>query len=108
MSSQTSDSKRQGILQSETRYEAPLRSYGSPEEVIPGSYAMWLYPGHSLQQHFDVVLADLKVHISGTLHAIVKHVIYIASNVDDELLAAIRSDPGVDAVDFDYRAYLIE
>jgi hypothetical protein len=30
-------------------------------------------------------------------------VVYSARNIDDGLLAAIRSDPGVEAVDYDYK-----
>lgn len=35
-------------------------------------------------------------------------VVYSARDVDDELLAAIRLDPGVEAVEYDYKVHLIE
>ena len=42
------------------------------------------------------------MHIFDALYK--DRVVYSARFVDDALLAAIRSDPGVEAVDYDFRA----
>jgi hypothetical protein len=86
-------------------YEAPLRSLGGkPEDLVPGNYGVFLFPGHSLEQHFKAVKIDLTPHIMYIFDAIYKdRVVYSARNIDDGLLAAIRSDPGVEVVDYDYK-----
>jgi hypothetical protein len=90
--------------------EAPLRPHDAkPEDVVAGNYGVYLFPGYSLEQHSEFIKNDLTrhiMHIFDTLYT--DRVVYSSRNVDDLLLAAIRSDPGVEAVNYDYKIELIE
>ena len=52
-------------------YEAPLRSHGGqPEDLAPGIYGVYLFPGHSLEQHSKFIKTDLTpyiMHVFGTV-----------------------------------------
>lgn len=70
---------------------------------MPGFYGVYLFPGHSIEQHSAAIKTDLTPYIT---HIFDKHytdrVVYSARNVDNSLLAAIRSDLGVEYVTYDY------
>jgi hypothetical protein len=86
-------------------YEAPLRSHGGKvEELVPANYGVFLFPGHSLKQHYEFIKNDLTPLIMYGLDTLyTDRVVFCARNVDEALLAAIRSDPEVGAVDYDYK-----
>ena len=80
--------------------EAPLLPHNADlEKFVPGFYGVYLVPGHTLQQHFEAVKTDLTPHIYNVFDRLYPdRVVYGCKNVDGELLAAIRSDSGVEAV----------
>jgi hypothetical protein len=85
-------------------YEAPLR--GEPDDIVPGNYAVYLFPNYSLEQHSRTIKTDIALHIMNIFDTLYyDRVVYSAQDVDDSLLAAIRSDPGVEAVEYDYNVY---
>lgn len=97
------------LSQCSASYQAPMRFWGAPEEIYSEAYTVYLFPGHSLQQHFEAIYEDLKPYNLGVLDAIyLDKVVYVVQKVNDEMLAAIRSDPGVEFVDYDYMAYADE
>jgi hypothetical protein len=91
-----------GSIQSSSSvpYEAPL--LGCKGSVTSGEYAVSLYPGHSLEDH----LAVIGHHIGVTFHNdLFLHgsTVYWTNVIGKEMLAAIRSDPGVHSVSCDGR-----
>src|SRR3954452_18753158 len=88
--------------------KAPLRPpHSNPDNIIPGSYIVFLFPGQSLEQHSGVVKMDLLKYVRHIYEILYpEKVVYHAENVGDALLATIRSDSGVDLVDFDARTFL--
>jgi hypothetical protein len=80
--------------------EAPLLPHDADlEKFVPGFYGVYLVPGHTLHQHIETVKTDLTPYIYNIFDRLYPdRVVYGCEDVDDELLAAIRSDPGVEAV----------
>jgi hypothetical protein len=68
-------------------HQAPL--YRPPNE-IPGRYIVKFRTDHTLSKHFDVVGREFEA-------ATLRRIGYVA-DLDDELLAAVRRDPGVERV----------
>jgi hypothetical protein len=79
-------------------YEAPLD--GCKETVTPGEYAVSLYPGHSVKNHFAVIGHDIYLtsHNDLFFHG---STVYWAKDIEEDILIAIRSDPGVHSVSCD-------
>lgn len=90
------------------QYEAPLGSNRSPPSSgIFGSYGVRCFPGHSLAQHLQIVGADLTPHIRRVFdYPWMDYLYYSSFNIGDDLLAKIRADPGVEAVDYDFTVEL--
>jgi hypothetical protein len=108
MADPTADAQMQQALHAPT-YEADLFPHDTkPEEVVAGQYGVFLFPGHSLEQHSEFIKTDLTPHIMHIFSFDKNRVIYSARDVNDLLLAAIRSDPGVEYVEYDYKVELIE
>jgi hypothetical protein len=83
--------------------EAPLLPPNANlEHFVTGYYGVYLLPGHTLQKHFKVIQTDLTPYIryvrDGLFVDRVQRVVYGCREVDDVMLAAIRSDPGVEVV----------
>jgi hypothetical protein len=76
-------------------YQAPVhRGYG----CIPKSYFVFLKPGYPFEKHIAIVRTDKHVSFKAYERArepAGKNDSYSAKDVDDTLLAIIRSDPGV-------------
>ncbi|KAF1847166.1 uncharacterized protein K460DRAFT_363271 [Cucurbitaria berberidis CBS 394.84] len=88
-------------MMSPTIYEAPLRycdeEYGP---VVAGEFLVQLKVGHSLNDHSLAVGTYLETHIRHIYGAIwPDSITYSGFGVDDNLLARIRADPGVEMVD---------
>jgi hypothetical protein len=80
-------------------YQAPLKGCDIPlEEIFPQSYFVHLAPGHSLEQHSTAIIRDIQPHILYILDFYKEQIVYVGRGIDEELLAAIRTDPGVNVV----------
>ncbi|CAO2654225.1 Nn.00g109580.m01.CDS01 [Neocucurbitaria sp. VM-36] len=87
---------------SPTKYEAPLRYCdGEYGEVVPEEFLVLLKVGHSLTDHWLAVGAYMESHINGLMNIYPDQILYGGTGIDDALLARIRADPGVEAVDCD-------
>ena len=89
--------------------EAPLLPPNAKlEHFITGHYGVYLLPGHTLRKHFEVIQTELTPYIRYVLDGVplegVPRVVYGCREVDDVMLAAIRSDPGVEAVWRDFNS----
>lgn len=86
-------------------YKAQLRSHGGkPKEIVPASYDVYLFAGHSLEQHSKAVKANLTPHIL-YVWCVLMVVVSSAQNVDENLVAAVHSDPRVEAVRYVHNDY---
>jgi hypothetical protein len=74
------------------KYQAPLLCR-SKEGRIPQSYDVFLSPGWTLEQHSAAIDRDLTPYVRWVLdNKILNRVEYHGYDIDDELLATIRSD----------------
>jgi soluble P-type ATPase len=70
---------------------------------VPGNYGVFLFPGHSIEQHSAAIKTDITPHIMHIVNKLwADRVVYSVRNIDNDLLAAIRSDPGVEFVELDH------
>ena len=74
-------------------YQAP-HYRTDPKYVIPGVYLVIFHPGHTVTKHFEFL--DRKFDLSTFPPDKGYH-----ATIDDQLLAAIRRDPGVRFVEDD-------
>ena len=75
-------------------YEAPLFCIPS-DPIIPGAYGVRLGRAHSITEHQTAIFNDIRPFIRSVFETGYLEIIYHVSNVDDQLLRAIRSDPKV-------------
>jgi hypothetical protein len=86
-----------------TRYEAPLINADAPLRV-EGSYCVYLYPGHTMEKHSEVIGIDMERYSGGTLGFVDPNIVaYFVTDIDQDFLKRIREDPGVDFVTCDIR-----
>jgi len=70
-------------------YQAPYYHYG--KDAVPGSYMVKFHLGHTIAKHFAFIGREFDlVDIGGDGYG---------ANLNDELLNAIRQDPGVEFVE---------
>lgn len=85
-------------------YKAPLKSIPEKYMVEPITYIVYLAPGHGLDKLSETIGRDITPYVGHVLDLdyYVKHdqVVFLAERVDDELLEAIRSDVGVQQVEY--------
>ncbi|KAI1840422.1 hypothetical protein JX266_013389 [Neoarthrinium moseri] len=96
------------ISQNILPYEAPLIEDDSDLQVIPKFYQILLFPGHSVSDLSTAIGQDIQPHISHVfddLHSEDGDLIFSVKDVEDELLATLRTYKGVKIV---YRAYTPE
>jgi hypothetical protein len=89
-------------------YEAPILGCDEPEEdVVKDSYQVFLHKGYSLGQHKMTVgsAVDLATAIRNILNETASHGLYYDATLDENALAAVRADIGVDLVICDVRAH---
>ena len=90
-------------------YEATL--YCSDDLTrIPDEYFVYLHFGYSLEQHKQEVGggADLDLPVSSLFPETANYGHYYFARLDDAGLAAVRADIGVDMVECNFSAYLID
>jgi hypothetical protein len=75
-------------------YEAPLLCV-LPDLIIPRAFGVRLGPGHSISEHQVVLDKDVRPFIRDVFRMEHDELVYTVSDVDDQLLRAIRSDPMV-------------
>ena len=77
-------------------YEAPLYNADLPEwQKVPGSYAVFLRPGYSFEQHKSTVseTIDLDLHTRRVFtNMVLDRTHYIAFDISEVALDAIRAD----------------
>lgn len=87
-------------------YEAPFICC-QPDVLIPQPYIVNLVQSHSITEHQATIARDLRSLIWFTFTLDLETVFYV-KNVDEELLVAIRSDPGVWLVSCDKGDILVD
>ncbi|KAH6711535.1 hypothetical protein BKA61DRAFT_611155 [Leptodontidium sp. MPI-SDFR-AT-0119] len=79
----------------QNHYHAPLRHSGGAGPIVPGYYSVFLFPGHSIEEHSAAIKTDITQYIMFVFDKLyTDRVVYSARGIDDDLLAAIRSDRG--------------
>lgn len=89
----------------ETPYLAPFTNPNAPfeDDILPGRYTIHLTPGYSLDEHLEYTEKDRSKHVGRILSNLYKDkVVYIGRNIDETLLAKIRSDPKVEKLTYEY------
>lgn len=88
-------------------YEAPLLGCEPEEDVIKDGYRVFLHQGYSLGQHKITVesAVDLDAAILHIFNETASHGLSYDATLDEDALAAVRVDIGVDFVICDGRAY---
>ncbi|KAM7188972.1 hypothetical protein V8F33_010306 [Rhypophila sp. PSN 637] len=88
-------------------YKAPLTPEGiDPEKDLlePISFIVYLAPGHTLQKLSEAIGRDITPHVRNVLdfdyYVKNNQVVFVAERVDDKLLDDIRSDVGVQHVQY--------
>lgn len=92
-------------------YEAPLHGCdNSYNDVVPQSYNVFLHQGYSLGDHKQTVIGtvDLDTTIEIVFPETARHGLYYSSELDDNALAAVRADMGVEMVECNRRVTLVE
>jgi hypothetical protein len=82
------------------KYEAPWGNNPSPEDRVPDAYSIYLRPGYTVTELSETIGRDVSVFISSFSPSDNGAVWFHIRGVDDGLLAAIRSDPGVETVEW--------
>ncbi|KAI9709481.1 MAG: snoRNA-binding rRNA-processing protein [Bogoriella megaspora] len=77
---------------------APLHCNGDRSRIVPDKYIILLLPGHSVQKHSQAVGRDMSKYVKGFNNYMNKALWYTAK-LDEDLLASVRSDAGVDSVE---------
>jgi hypothetical protein len=68
--------------------------------TVPGNFMVYLFPGHSFEDHSRAVGKDMAIYKEHWLESLFPdRVVYACDDVGDDLLDAIRNDPGVDGVE---------
>jgi hypothetical protein len=91
---------------SQGNYETPLRYRDRDSERCfkHGEFLVYLYPGHSLADHSAAVGTDMATYMRADADTISKeYIVYTCKGVGEYILARIRADPGVEAVDCNFR-----
>ena len=73
-----------------SEYVAPYHKYG--DDAVPGKYCVLFREGHNLEKHFAFLGRRFDLEF-------LEHVDCYYAELDDELLAAVRRDPGVELVE---------
>jgi len=70
---------------------------------------IWLFPGISLEQHWDAVGTDVHDLLQFKLFDDENGlgVVYVVRDMDDDLLRTVRADRGVQLVECNQRVYLV-
>ncbi|KAH6667962.1 hypothetical protein B0J14DRAFT_704396 [Halenospora varia] len=90
-------------------YEARIICDVPPEEISFQAYEVFLALGHTVEKHSATINKDLAPYIQRVFNFDpLEGPFYFAMNVDDDLLKAIRSDPGVLSVACDIKIRLVE
>lgn len=83
-------------------YTAPILSCDDPKEVVPDDYQVFLHKGYSLDQHKAFVCKSTDVDFDSAIERIfnetASHGLIYYAILDEDALAAVRSDIGVDLV----------
>lgn len=89
--------------------EAPLRLCDDPMRV-PNEYFVFLQSGYSLEHHKQAVGngTDLGSAITHVFPETESHGLYYCAELHDASLVAVRADFGVDMVECNLEAFLIE
>lgn len=92
-------------------YQAPWGNPDAlPEHIIPDNYILYLAPEHSMEDVSRVIGIDLQPYVDNVLP--MRHQDYSVAvcvkGVDESLLTAIRSDPGVKMVERNTKIYLAQ
>ncbi|KAF2118852.1 hypothetical protein BDV96DRAFT_643022 [Lophiotrema nucula] len=96
--------EQQPIFETMGSRKAPLRvcddQLEEPFRLKQGAFAVFLFPGHSFEDHSRVVGTDMTPYVQ---YDFSEHfpgqIVYSCEDVGDDLLEAIRNDPGVEWVD---------
>jgi hypothetical protein len=89
-------------------YQAPLTDHEPHKEHKIKGYNIYLQPGHTIADHNAAIGTKIepflkfkpyKQRVSERIDQ-GEQIVYTANNVDNDLLAAIRADPGVEEVDY--------
>jgi hypothetical protein len=101
--------KLQNLLKSNQPYKAPLHLCDLKSRV-PDSYVVFLHFGYGLETHQRVVGngVDWDDAIQFVFEETKNHGLYYSAKLDKEGLTAVRADIGVDMVECDLYAELIE
>ncbi|KAF2788717.1 hypothetical protein K505DRAFT_341860 [Melanomma pulvis-pyrius CBS 109.77] len=82
--------------------KAPMRycdNLADGFSVAPETFIVYLRPGHSFKHHSHAVGRDMTPYVEHSFDQLYpEKVVYNCVNVNDDLLDAIRNDPGVDWV----------
>ncbi|PVH78203.1 hypothetical protein DL98DRAFT_256123 [Cadophora sp. DSE1049] len=93
-------------IQPPTSHPASLREHGGAWKIVQRNYVMFLFTGCSIEQHSAAIETDIMPHIIGIMGIMgavwTDRIVYIARNVNNELVDSIRADPGVEFVDLDH------
>jgi len=69
-----------------------------PEDLVGGAFQVLLAPGHSMEKHSKVLGKDMKPYSTNMYKFHTGKTVYSAKRISQVLLAALRSDPGVELV----------
>jgi hypothetical protein len=92
----------------EVPYKAPLPDEDPEFPRARGEFDVYLFPGHSMEEHSRVVGEDMEKY---DLHFWLfdkERIAYWAKGIDENLLERIRADPGVEFLEASSEVYLIE
>ncbi|KAK3314307.1 hypothetical protein B0H66DRAFT_537554 [Apodospora peruviana] len=88
-------------------YKAPLTPEGTDPKkdlVEPISYLVYLAPGHTLEKLSEAIGRDITPYVRNVVdfdyYVENNQVVFVAERVDDKLLDDIRSDTGVEQVQY--------
>jgi hypothetical protein len=73
----------------------PLYNRNGPFETVPQAFIICLAPGYSLLQHSEAIQTNIQPYDRHIFNFNDDEVIYRGGGIDDHLLSAFRSDPGV-------------
>jgi hypothetical protein len=90
-------------------YRAHIYCGGPSEDIIANSYIVFLHWGYSLAEHKQTVSdIDLDPLIKIIFEETANHGLYYSVELEEGALEVVRADWGVDMVECDRRAHLIE
>jgi hypothetical protein len=85
------------------KHEAPLNDTHPNLSRIPQTYRIFLRPGLCLRDQSDAVPFKVPPHIEHIVTKFTEQVVYVAKNIDDDLLAVIRADAAVEKLEYEYQ-----